>query len=874
MRNIELEDLSWLHALARSLVRDPHRADDAVQDTLVVALDREPRDPRKVRGWLATILRNVVRQTLRGEARRERRDAEPRVSATTAPSTLEVVEELALHRELVELVEALDEPFRTAVHLRYLRGMTPREIASSQQVPVKTVHSRIERALERLRGKLDRAHGGKRDAWVVALLPLARAPLAAPPTSGGAGLAPATTSAGLGLGSVLLTMNAKVILSCACAVAIGAALYLDRRGDEVERAGPKVSLDTAAATPPLPRNGTASLDAPAAERLAVETPALVEDAPDAPSAAPRIEGDVRELDGRAVRDVDVVFVPGAGDRRVVATSGDGGVFSFDAPDARGRLSVQSELYACLSGSKLDGGVPAERPIVVVTPRRRYAGRVVDESGAPLPDTRVEIALPGESGLLFTVTLPPDGRSAHVLQPLAEAFTDDDGRFHIDSVAALAGATIEASRDGFDTASRALTAYDDLDLELTLVASKTEPRSVFGVVLDPNGVPVRGAFVSYGYGSGTVSDPDGRFMLRRHDWVEAVTLRALVRGRLPASLAYDPARATEGHTQDDPVRLFVGGEPLAIAGRVVDARGEPVAGAEVWTPDVSYFGSTTHSDGEKSLTGESLVEALITGRPNPMHPRHVGTRTDASGRFRVEGLLDRSYTIFAVVPSTLAAAEPRRIRAGTSDATLRLTDDETQRVAGRLVSLSGTPLADVRVALGHSAPDASIEERELSSWNDSPLPVPSFSRNFLDAATVRTDADGRFAFEALHTRGASLLFVGDALQWPHTEPLTAAADLESLRIAAKASCRFRVVLESDPGEADAFKLVDEHDNLQPLLIPVSDAVISAPSADLVDGRSGVVIGAEGAVTIVLLRGGEEVRRVAVDLPAGAGHEVGL
>jgi len=87
-----------------------------------------------------------------------------------------VIEELALHQRLVAAVHAAGRAYRTAIALRFLRGRAPHEIARELGVPVKTVHTRIERGIERLRARL----APDRDAWIV-LLELARpAPLSAP----------------------------------------------------------------------------------------------------------------------------------------------------------------------------------------------------------------------------------------------------------------------------------------------------------------------------------------------------------------------------------------------------------------------------------------------------------------------------------------------------------------------------------------------------------------------------------------------------------------------------------------------------------------------------------------------------------------------
>ena len=59
-RELCLEDLEWLRALALRLVRDPHTAEDAVQDTLVTARERGPGARASLRAWLAAVLRNAL----------------------------------------------------------------------------------------------------------------------------------------------------------------------------------------------------------------------------------------------------------------------------------------------------------------------------------------------------------------------------------------------------------------------------------------------------------------------------------------------------------------------------------------------------------------------------------------------------------------------------------------------------------------------------------------------------------------------------------------------------------------------------------------------------------------------------------------------
>ena len=160
----------WLRALAFRLLRDEHAAEDAVQDAMAAALARSPREPRSLRAWLATVLRNLVFESRRSAARR--REREERASRSErVPSSHEVVELEATRRRVVDALFALEEPWRETLLLRYHRSLPPRRIAAEMGVPVATVHTRLRRGLELLRSRLDAA-GGARGAWVIGLVKL------------------------------------------------------------------------------------------------------------------------------------------------------------------------------------------------------------------------------------------------------------------------------------------------------------------------------------------------------------------------------------------------------------------------------------------------------------------------------------------------------------------------------------------------------------------------------------------------------------------------------------------------------------------------------------------------------------------------------
>ncbi len=119
-----LAESDWLRALACHLVGDAQQSEDAVQDTLLTALGRPDPSPPS-RGWLAAVLRNAVRQRGRSDVRRSDREVLSHTAAL-ATSSSEMAERLELQRLLVEAVQALAEPSRTAIVLRYLDGLPPR----------------------------------------------------------------------------------------------------------------------------------------------------------------------------------------------------------------------------------------------------------------------------------------------------------------------------------------------------------------------------------------------------------------------------------------------------------------------------------------------------------------------------------------------------------------------------------------------------------------------------------------------------------------------------------------------------------------------------------------------------------------------------
>ena len=142
-----------LYAIARLILRDTHDAEDAVQETLVLAWKHLPalREPDRFDAWLRRLLVNAC-----ADERRHRRRFESQVRVLhLEPAATDRTTDLE-DRERLELgFRRLKPEHRVVVVLRYYLDLSPAEIAHAVGIPVGTAKSRIHYATETLRAALD-----------------------------------------------------------------------------------------------------------------------------------------------------------------------------------------------------------------------------------------------------------------------------------------------------------------------------------------------------------------------------------------------------------------------------------------------------------------------------------------------------------------------------------------------------------------------------------------------------------------------------------------------------------------------------------------------------------------------------------------------
>src|SRR5688572_23753608 len=165
--------VEFVRRLARGLVRDSAAAEDLAQDAWVATLERRGPPPSSLRAWFTRVLRNRAALGLRRGERRARREREREV-AEAGSSTSEIVERMELHGRVVAAVLALPESSREVVLRHYFRDESTHTIAARLGVPESTVRTRLSRAQEKLRQRLDTHFGGERQRALLALADLAR----------------------------------------------------------------------------------------------------------------------------------------------------------------------------------------------------------------------------------------------------------------------------------------------------------------------------------------------------------------------------------------------------------------------------------------------------------------------------------------------------------------------------------------------------------------------------------------------------------------------------------------------------------------------------------------------------------------------------
>jgi len=662
----------FLRRLARALVADEHLADDLVGETMLAALTRPMARVTSPRAWLATILRRRAVARLRRESAAGAGEVRGLDEDSTGPAAApdEIVVALERERLVLEALERLEEPYRRAIYLRYREGLGGAAIAERTGAPLKTVRTRLHRGLARLREDLDRR--GESGGWLALVGPLAA------PFPGAAPGPTATPGVGSGIG---------LWAAAACAVAaLGAGLAWAARtggspgGLESRGAPPRADgTSLAEVTPRELGTGRARAATAAAEAVAPGGVVVV-----------RAKGlDGEEVEGVPIR---IAHVEGADERilpRIVETNADGIVRIEGLPLGRYGLSH-------VTGS--------ESTAVDLRRTRRFTW-----------DLDVQDSL-GEHEAVSILVVDRAGRpvagaslgavNGYVLAGEYEVGqTGDDGRARIEMCALhylFAGTPGRVRSPMLQIAD--LERRDGARQAVLEIGPPAKPVS--GRVEDLEGRPVQGARVTLGtrgfLGSRggwtsppleTRTDEEGRFTIAGAVDEDSVGVRV----EAPGYAVWYEDVAIQGDGASVAISL---GPGATVDGRLLDARGEPLAKVRV-----------------------AVIAGGDRGGPTRNNTAFTGS-TDADGRLRLTRVPAPAATLR--VRSKAPLLDIGQLVLDTEHGGSRegdLTLPTTPTIEGRVVDRGGQPLQGLRVM---------VLSRADAPW----------------AAEALTDTSGRFRAEGL------------------------------------------------------------------------------------------------------------------------------
>jgi RNA polymerase sigma-70 factor (ECF subfamily) len=141
-------------AIAHRILREVDRAEDALQDALVIAWRDLPdlRDPDRFDAWIHRILMNVC---IAHASRERRRLAHIRVLTIDVPRSPDDMLSVADRDQLDRAFRRLTPEERAILVLRHYIGYEPSEIADVLGQPAGTVRSRLHHAHRAMRAAID-----------------------------------------------------------------------------------------------------------------------------------------------------------------------------------------------------------------------------------------------------------------------------------------------------------------------------------------------------------------------------------------------------------------------------------------------------------------------------------------------------------------------------------------------------------------------------------------------------------------------------------------------------------------------------------------------------------------------------------------------
>jgi protocatechuate 3,4-dioxygenase beta subunit len=551
-----------------------------------------------------------------------------------------------------------------------------------------------------------------------------------------------------------------------------------------------------------------------------------ESAPIAVLAGRRIRGFLLDFHGTPVAGSLVEF-RAAGDTEAAsvtrAWSDAVGSFSIETGGRAGILFTRDLQLSTVFMGDTRAPDPQIPPVVVVAPSRPIEGEVVGEDGLALEGAEVSIDFDPDLRAIESRL----GRSSRRSWTL---WTQKDGRFSIPDAPATEDATLRVSRERHCAVELPLSSQPDV-IRVELRRLPRGPAHIEGVVLDPAGAPIARARVSIGSWA-RISQDDGTFELNPPHPEET--------GATPEVLACAPGWLPAHSTAREGEVVIVMHERIPpIRGRVIDASGNPVAGAIVTSLDPPTVAEVSRIAGLANLDSEGGGLDPVGGFP---------TNADDRGRFEIVCVLPRGVTLRAHDPRTLASVKVGGALPG-AEVELRIGGQQLVEVKGRVVDPRGLPIDGACIYLVRD--------------QDGPRSIES--------SVQWTDAEGRFAWDAVDGEDLKIAVQVQSYAEPKHYPFKGSQSGEQTLVAGRAAC-VRVQVATAGLAADAFRILDPSGAV--LWLGEGDGsrdALRRSASDELDLDAEAMTEpfwvSEDASTLLLLRGGTEVARMPIRVIPG-------
>jgi RNA polymerase sigma factor (sigma-70 family) len=156
--------LPMVYAAAQRQVRDAHLAEDVAQDVFITFTRRvrQIRHAAAIGAWLLQTTRYTAANAIKSESRRRRREQSVGRRRPEEIAMIDPDEETGAHWQAIgpvldDAMSHLSWSDRTALILRYFRGLSLREVGDATGTSEEGARKRVGRAVERLRKRLTAA---------------------------------------------------------------------------------------------------------------------------------------------------------------------------------------------------------------------------------------------------------------------------------------------------------------------------------------------------------------------------------------------------------------------------------------------------------------------------------------------------------------------------------------------------------------------------------------------------------------------------------------------------------------------------------------------------------------------------------------------